>query len=278
MTSPFIEPDEDQDHDQSDQLDSAPAEDAPTGPRRTMQPRDQWLRVGHPPQAIPVRRGELDEWDETARDNAPRSTRQDLDPLFGYIMVMALSVGLTPIDPNLRYVVLWTLMAAMGGIAFLLGSGIRLKVTDPGDLLWGVALGLFTGGALMMVGSDTLTTASERLFNAGDPSSTLIDTWVFQATVFVMPMAESLFFRGAMQRVYPIPVVALLASAWSMLMFFPSLDLAGAPVVGGVFGTALVMLNFLYSYASSRHGLAASFFCQIIAGTLLLLVPRLITF
>lgn len=287
MTSQFTEPDADQNIDPNAEpeqgefaeAESAPIEDDdPTAPRRTMQPRDRWLRVGHPPQAIPIRRDEFDEWGEATRDKVTRSTRQDLDPAFGYIMVMALSVGLTPIDANLRYVVLWTLMAGMGGIAFLMGSGIRLKVTDPGDLLWGVALGLFTGGALMMVGSDTLTTASERLFNAGHPSSALIDTWVFQATVFGMPIAESLFFRGAMQRVYPLPTVALLASLWSMLMFFPSLDLGDAPVVGVVFGTALVMLNFLYSYVNSRHGLAASFFCQIIAGTLILLVPRLITF
>jgi hypothetical protein len=84
-----------------------------------------------------------------------------------------------------------------------------------------------------------------------------------------------LFFRGAMQRVHPIPVVALLASVWSMLMFFPNLGLGETPAVGVVFGTALVLLNFLYSYVNFRYGLAASFFCQISAGTLLLLVPRL---
>jgi membrane protease YdiL (CAAX protease family) len=159
-----------------------------------------------------------------------------------------------------------------------MGSGIRLKVTDPGDLLWGVGLGLFTGGALMLVGADTLATTSQRLFNDGQPGNATLDTWVFQAMVFVMPMAESLFFRGAMQRVHPIPVVALLASVWSMLMFFPNLGLGETPIVGMVFGTALVLLNFLYSYVNWRHGLAASFFCQITAGMLLLLVPRLIAF
>jgi hypothetical protein len=70
--------------------------------------------------------------------------------------------------------------------------------------------------------------------------------------------------------------VALLASVWSMLMFFPNLGLGETPAVGVVFGTALVLLNFLYSYVNFRYGLAASFFCQISAGTLLLLVPRLI--
>ncbi len=239
-----------------------------------MLPRDRRLRSG-PPQAIPVRRDERDLDDDDPDEHATRSMRQDLDPVFGYILAMALSVGLTPIPASTRYVLLWTFMAAMGGMAFLLGSGIRLKVTDPGDLLWGIGLGIFTGGAMMLVGSDTLKTASERLFGAG---GALTDSWVFQATIFVMPVAEALFFRGAMQRVHPIPVVAIMASIWSMLMFFPNLGLGEAPVVGVVFGTALVLLNFLYSYVNWRHGLAASFFCQICAGTLLLLVPRLIGF
>jgi hypothetical protein len=247
-------------------------------PRRPMMPRDRRLRTGHPPQAIPVYPEDRDDdWLDESRDASARRTRHDLDPVFGYIMAMALSVGLTPVQANVRYVLLWAFMAAMGGMAFLIGSGIRLKVADPGDLLWGIGLGIFTGVALVFADSNTLATTSERLFGAGTTDGALIDTWVFQTTVFVMPVAESLFFRGAMQRVYPIPVVALLASIWSMLMFFPNLNLGETPVVGVVFGTALVLLNFLYSYVNFRHGLAASFFCQISAGTLLLLVPRLLT-
>lgn len=256
-----------------------PENDEEDLPRRPMLPRDSRLRIGHPPQAIPVSPDDRDDdWLRESRDVSARSTRHDLDPIFGYIMAMALSIGLTPVQANVRYVLLWAFIAAMGGIAFLMGSGIRFKVTDPGDLLWGIGLGLFTGGALMGVDSNTLATTSERLFSAGATDRALADTWVFQTTIFVMPVAESLFFRGAMQRVYPIPVVALLASLWSMLMFFPNLNLGETPAVGMVFGTALVLLNFLYSYVNFRHGLAASFFCQISAGSLLLLVPRLFTF
>lgn len=245
---------------------------------RPMLPRERTrLRVGHPPQAIPIRRDDVDgDLDDDLLRPGARSTRQDLDPVFGYILAMALSVGLTPADANTRYVVLWAFMAVMGGAAFLLGSGIRLKVTDPGDLLWGIGFGLFTGGALLLVGADTLSTVAERLFSAGDSDSVLLDTWIFQATVFVMPVSEALFFRGAMQRVHSIPVVAVLASVWSILMFFPRLGLAETPIVGIVFGTAIVLLNFLYSYVHWRHGLAASFFCQIVAGTLLLFVPRIV--
>jgi len=247
-----------------------------TEPRRPMMPRDRHrLRAGYPPQAIPKAPDDW-AWDRDPEGGSPRSTRQDLDPVFGYILAMALSVGLTPVQPNTRYVLLWAFMAFMGGMAFVLGSGIRFKVTDPGDLVWGVGLGFFTGGALMLAGSDTLATASERLFGGSLSQNDLLDTWIFQATVFVMPVTETLFFRGAMQRVHSIPVVAILASLWSVLMFFPNLELGNTPVVGMVFGSAFVLLNFLYSYVHWRHGLAASFFCQITAGTLLLLVPRIV--
>jgi len=239
------------------------------------------LRAGHLPQATPIQPPEPDDadgdWSGEPGEEPPRASRQDLDPVLGYILAMALSVGLTPLHANLRYVLLWAFLAAMGGIAFVLGSGISLKTKDPGDLMWGVGLGVFTGGALLLVGSDTLAVASGRLFDAGQTSSAILDTWVFQAMVFVMPIAETLFFRGAMQRVHTIPIVALLASLWSILMFFPNLELGNTPVVGVVIGVALVLLNFLYSYVHFRHGLASSFFCQVTAGTLLLLVPRVLT-
>jgi len=256
--------------------------ESPPDPR-PMAPLDRRrLRTGHPPQAVPIQRPPEEEWPVSSNDSAehdslmPRSRRQDVDPIFGYLMAMALSIGLTPVPDNTRYVALWAALALMGATAFVLGSGIRMKVTDPGDLIWGVGLGLITGGGLMLVGWDTLAVTAERLFAMGQDDSALLNTWIFQATAFVMPLSESLFFRGAMQRVHSIPTVALLASAWSMLMFFPNLGLSETPVVGFVIGTALVVLNFLYSYVNYRHGLAASIVCQVIAGTLLLLVPRLL--
>lgn len=249
------------------------SDEEPDGPRRPMAPRQRRRVPWGTPQAIPKLPGD---WDSEFDEGGSRSRRQDLDPVLGYILAMALSVGLTPLPANTRYVVLWAVLAAMGGMAFLLGSGIRLKVTDPGDLLWGLGLGLFTGGALMLVGMDALATAAERLFAQGNPENPLLDTWIFQAAAFAMPVAESLFFRGAMQRAYSLPVVAVLASVWSMLMFFPHLQLSNTPAVGLVFGSAIALLNFLYGYVHWRHGLAASFFCQVTAGTLLLLVPRLL--
>ena len=79
-----------------------------------------------------------------------------------------------------------------------------------------------------------------------------------------------------MQRVHSFLTVALLASLWSILLFFPALDLANSPAVAVVYGITLVLLNFLYGYVCLRYGLAASLLCQVTAGTLLLLVPMVV--
>ncbi|WP_119072522.1 hypothetical protein [Aggregatilinea lenta] len=264
-----------------------PDEDDQPAPR-PMQPLDRSRpRTSYPPQAIPLRQDddvpdedEEDEdlWeDEPGPDeDKPRASRQDLDPVFGYVLAMALSVGLTPIDTDTRYILLWTFLALMGGMAFVLGGGKPQKATDPGDLVWGLFLGGLSGGALMLVGGDTLAVTSERLFGATRSENSLLITWAMQATLFVMPLAETLFFRGAMQRVHTFLTVALLASLWSVLLFFPALDLGGSPAVAVVYGAALVLLNFLYGYVNFRHGLAASLVCQITAGSLLLLAPMVV--
>ena len=64
---------------------------------------------------------------------------------------------------------LWAFLTLMGGTASVLGSRVRLKTDDPSGLLWGLFLGGISGGALVLVGGDTLAVTSERLFgnNAG---------------------------------------------------------------------------------------------------------------
>jgi hypothetical protein len=92
-------------------------EELPSSPRPMMPLNRRRLRIGHPPQAIPVLDGD-EEWSDEASGERARSLRQDLDPVFGYILAMALSVGLTPVQENTRYVLLWTFMALWAGWRF----------------------------------------------------------------------------------------------------------------------------------------------------------------
>ncbi len=205
--------------------------------------------------------------------SARRMSRRESDPIFIYIVLMALGVGLTPLastNPIDRYTILWTLLAVAGVAGAILSDGPFLRETRGEDLLWGGALGVLVGAPLLLVGAQPLALASEQVF-AGLP-----DGAVFQSLVFVMSTAESLFFRGMLQSVQSLLVTALMSSGWSVLLFFPTLDLGGYPAIALIVGTFIVMLSVLYSYVRQRNGLAAAWLCQIVVSVLWLFVPRLL--
>ena len=93
--------------------------------------------------------------------------------------------------------------------------------------------------------------------------------------VFVIPVAETLFFRGILQETRPFWQVGLLSSIWSLLVFFPLLEVNKFPAVAILIGTALVMMNLMYSYVRNRNGLAAAWVCQILVNLILLFIPLL---
>ncbi|MCB9454256.1 MAG: hypothetical protein H6672_22710 [Anaerolineaceae bacterium] len=192
------------------------------------------------------------------------------DPVFGYLIAIALSVGLTPLiadNADLRYAVLWLVMAGFGVLSWLMGSSARIGQETPENLAWGVAFGLIIGVPLLMVGGGLLGETVGRLFpNMGQGS-------VLAFLVFVIPLAETLFFRGVLQETRAFWMVGLLSSLWSALVFFPLLDVGRFPAVAAVIGTSLVMMNMIYSYVRQRNGLAAAWVCQIVVNLVVLFLP-----
>ncbi len=194
------------------------------------------------------------------------------DPFFGYLVAMALSVGLMPLIPNapdMRYVLLWLVMAGFGVLSWLLGTSARIWTETPENLGWGVIFGLLIGVPFWIVGSGTLAETAQRLFLG----MTLAESLAF--LVFVIPLAETLFFRGVLQEGRPFWIVSILSSLWSMLVFFPMLNVRQYPAVALIIGTALIVMNVIYSYVRQRNGLAASWLCQITVNLLLLFLPLL---
>lgn len=200
------------------------------------------------------------------------STRWQFDPLFAYLVLMGLSFGLTPLatgQPNGRYSVLWTLLAGTVLALQLLDDGrleVRLRVDQ---LLWGTGWGLVVGLPLLLVGPNLLADVSNRIF-VGMP-----DGAVFQTIVFVMVTTESAFFRGIVQRTRSATVTAVMASAWSMLLFFPTMDVIGYPSITLIAGTFIVLLNILYSYVCQRSGPASAWVTQMLVSLAWLFLPRL---
>ncbi len=194
------------------------------------------------------------------------------DPVFGYLITLALSIGLIPLIPaniDLRYTIIWMVMAGFGVLAWLLGNSARIWTETPENLGWGVIFGLLIGVPFLVIGGSLLRETSQRLFPDMNPGE------VLAFLVFVIPLAETLFFRGVLQEQRPFWQVGILSSVWSILVFFPMLDIRKFPAVAVLIGTALVMVNIMYSYVRSRNGLAAAWLCQIIVNLILLMLPLL---
>jgi CAAX amino terminal protease family. len=200
----------------------------------------------------------------------PASRGLTSDPTFGYLIALALAIGLAALPReqyDLRYTLLWMLLAGFGVLAWLLGTMTRIGQETPENLAWGVVFGLIIATPLLAVGGSTLTTTVNLLF--GMLSSGALLAYL----VFVMPLAETLFFRGVLQDQRPFWIVGLMSSLWGALLFFPVLDFQRYPAVVAIIGVALVMMNLTYSYVRQRNGLAAAWVCQIVVNLVLLFAP-----
>jgi hypothetical protein len=207
-------------------------------------------------------------------DMAPAPRNGATDPIFGYVLAVAVAVGLAPLvgagDPSLRYTLVWGLLALFGVIAVLLGGMEPIAEEKPENLVWGLVFGLIIGIPTMLLGAGLLGGAARRMFGFMEPGGLLA------YLIFVMPLAETLYFRGILYRSRPPWAVALMAAGWSLVVFSPHLDITNFPLVALAIMIAFVLLNVLYGYVRQRNGLAAAWICQIVANIAVLFLPFLI--
>ncbi|MBK8134688.1 MAG: hypothetical protein IPK52_02435 [Chloroflexi bacterium] len=217
----------------------------------------------------PVEDPEFDASPAPVPDRRYRSTTGD--PTFGFILAVAISIGLAPLvgsgDPSMRYTVAWGVLAAFGVMAWLLGSLEPIREERPDNLIWGIVFGLLIGVPVMLFGGGLLGGAARRLFINMTPGE------VLAYAIFVMPIAETLFFRGLLHGSRPFWMVALMSAFWSFILYLPLLDIAAFPLVAMVICLMLVLLNVMYGYVRERNGLAAAWLCQIVANLVVIVLP-----
>jgi membrane protease YdiL (CAAX protease family) len=202
------------------------------------------------------------------------------DTTFGFLIALALAVGLSPILPEgveMRYTLVWAVLAGFGVLAWLLGSVTRIAQETPEDLVWGITFGLIVAAPLLLMGGSTLSITVRLLFDAGTAEAPrpLPAGAVLAYLVFVMPLAETLFFRGLLQEQRAFWLVGLLSTLFSLVLFAPMLNITQFPGVAILIGVALLLVNMIYSYVRDRNGLAAAWLCQIVVNIVLLFVPYL---
>jgi hypothetical protein len=200
------------------------------------------------------------------------------DPTFGLLISFALSLGLAPLVPaqnDMRLVLAWSAMAFFALLAWLFGTTTRVGRERLENGVWGGVFGLLLAAPLLFIGSSTLTTTAQLIFRAevGGIVQPLTPATVLALVVFVMPLAETLFFRGQIQHDRPFWLVGALASVWSILLLIPMIDAGRYPIVALLISVALVAMNMMYSYVCQRNGLAAAWVCQVVVNLTLLFVP-----
>ena len=196
------------------------------------------------------------------------------DPFFGFLLAIALSIGLIPLLPDhadLRYTLAWGTLAGISILAWLLGSTERISQERPENIAWGIIYGLMLGIPLLLFLRPILVPLSRQVFpemSAGGLLAYLI---------FVMPIAETLFFRGLLQSQLVFWVIGLLAALWNMMLFFPVMwqSVLQFPAVAAVIAIVLLMMNMIYVYVRERNGLAAAWICQIVTNLIILYIPFL---
>lgn len=190
------------------------------------------------------------------------------DPLFGLLIAGAISVGLVPLigsdAADMRYTLSWGILALFGVLAWLVGRSARVQQEIPENLVWGVVFGFILSIPVLAMGGGTLAEISRLMFEDMGHGTLLA------YLIFVMPLAETLFFRAVLQEHQPFWAVALLCTIWHLVLFFPLVNRGPYPLVVGV---VMVMANMMHSYVRQRNGLAAAWLCQITVNLMIIFVP-----
>jgi hypothetical protein len=223
-----------------------------------------------------LQQDEVDELLSERQAALPRASHRQADPLVAFLILVALGIGIAPLDPMIRYLLLWSGMAGLGVLAYLLGGVRRMREAQIDDLVWGVVFGFLSSFPFLLVFGSALGTVSVRMFDAPETPTLVMDSWVFMAVVFVGPLSETLFFRGGMQSVRSLFLTSLLATLWSAVLFFPHMELGGRTTIALIMLMVFGLLNFMYSYVQFRNGLAAAWLCQVISYALLWFSPRIL--
>ncbi len=203
---------------------------------------------------------------ESASDATYRGSSND--PLFGLLLAGAVSLGLAALIGadgfDLRYILVWGLLASFGVLSWLYGSGPRITQDQPENGAWGIVFGLILVVPLLGFGGNTFSEMADLMLRDMTPGTALA------YLVFIMPMGETLYFRGIIQNIRPFWQTALMATAFQMILFFPLVDRGPYPLIVGI---VLLMANMIYGYVRDRNSLAAAWVCQITVNVSLIFFP-----
>jgi hypothetical protein len=203
-------------------------------------------------------------------DAGAQTFSQRFDPLYPFLVYLALGfgthyVGLTGL---LRYTIMWTVLIALGAFLTLVDSDYSEHEMRSASLGWGISFGLVFSLPLLILVSSGLGDMVGLLYPDVGPAA------LIQSVVFVSPLGETLFFRGAMQeRRGLVPAIAAAGIAGIVLYWPVAIH---SPVYLAAAAIFTTVLAGVYGFVRGRYGLSAAFVCQVTVNVMLLLIPGLL--
>ena len=236
---------------------------------RELPPEEEYPEEELRPEEFPPPVEEIyPEAEEEFYDEDEEGTPLPIDPGVVFVMLMVVALlGAGSLKPDVRFTILWTVLAIVGVLGYVLNN-LTIERPTLRDLLLGVVYGAIIGLPIVAVTSATLKTISNAIFE-GVP-----DGAAFQTLAFTMPLAETIFFRGVFQDIRGLVWATAAGSLWTIVLFFPAMNVLQFPLLALVLGISLVFINFVYSYLRERFGIFAAYTCQIVINVSLLFLSR----
>lgn len=205
-----------------------------------------------------------------AAAGAPIPLAQRLDPLYPFILFLALGVGSSYIglDAVTRYTLLWTVLLALGTFLTLVDSPRTAGEMSSASLGWGASFGLIFSLPLFILMRPVLASMVAVLFPGLDPPS------LFLILVLLAPLAETLFFRGALLERRGFAASVLGAGVMSIVLYWPAAS--GETVYLIAVAVLTTVLAGIYGFVRSRYGLSAALVCAVTVNVLLLFLPAVL--
>jgi len=212
---------------------------------------------------------EPDEEDEPDEDEFVPETSiiQTTESLFVVALYFAVALGtLFLLGLEVRYAVVWTVMAGFGVLFTLADRANPLEQVYSSDLGWGMGLGFVIGLPLFIILNQGLADTTRMLF----PTIALPNLILF--LVFAAPLGESFLFRGMLQERRGFIVSVAAAGLSTLLVFWPAITTIRITLAIFIV-IVFTALAAMYGYVRVRYSLAAAVACQIIANIMLMVLP-----
>lgn len=206
----------------------------------------------------------------TAADASALPLGQRLDPLYPFILLLALGIGSSYINLGelARYTLLWALLLVLGTVMTLMDSPRTSGEMSSANLGWGLSFGLVFSLPLFILMQPVLASLVGVLFP--DVAAPVL----FQTLVLLTPLSETLFLRGALLERRGFSASLIGAALLTTVLYWPLV--IGQPVYLAAAVIFNTVLAGLYGFVRTRYGLSAALICQVIVNLLLLFLPVLL--